>query len=153
MPSPTGNLDPDRPCLLCQPTSLKPGWTSLEVSLTAGTGTACTKGHRETCTTLWNSWEATKRGRGIRQHATSSMLLASSRVNTGEPGALRKQHDIGGSVNSVHQECWNSPVHTGLSLPVMAWKPRKRRGSGACREKASKDETLSYLDVSVSRIW
>ena len=66
--------------------------------------------------------------------------------------ALRKQHDIGGSVNSVHQECWNSPVHTGLSLPVMAWKPRKRRGSGACREKASKDETLSYLDVSVSRI-
>jgi len=21
------------------------------------------------------------------------------------------------SVNSVHQECWNPPVHTGLSLP------------------------------------
>ena len=57
------------------------------------------------------------------------------------------------SVNLVHQECWNSPVHTGLSLPVMAWKLRKRRGSGACREKASQDETLSYLDVSVSRTW
>src|SRR5467141_3168295 len=40
------------------------------------------------------------------------------------------------SVNAVYQECWNAPVHTGLSLPAMAWKPRKRRGSEACREKA-----------------
>jgi hypothetical protein len=45
-------------------------------------------------------------------------------------------------VDLVHQECWNSPVHTGLSLPVMAWKPRKRRGSVACREKAPKGEAL-----------
>src|SRR6266705_3928747 len=29
------NLDPDIPCLRCQPTSLKPGWTSLEVRPTA----------------------------------------------------------------------------------------------------------------------
>src|SRR5712691_10167799 len=49
------------------------------------------------------------------------------------------------SVNAVHQECWNSPVHTGLSLPAMAWKPRKRRGSEACREKAPKGETLYHL--------
>jgi hypothetical protein len=46
------------------------------------------------------------------------------------------------SADQVCQECWNSPVHTGLSLPVMAWKPRKRRGSVACRQKASKDEAL-----------
>jgi hypothetical protein len=57
------------------------------------------------------------------------------------------------SADSVYQECWNSPVHTGLSLPVMAWKPRKRRGSVACREKALKGETLYHLGVSVSRIW
>src|SRR6266851_6538272 len=83
--SPTGNLDPDIPCLICQPTSLKPGWTRLEVRPTACTGAACTKGHRQTCTTLCNSWEATKRGRGIRQHATYSILLESYTVNTGEP--------------------------------------------------------------------
>src|SRR5262245_50087081 len=34
----------------------------------------------------------------------------------------------------------------------MAWKPRKRRGSGACRDKALKGETLYHLSVSVSRI-
>jgi hypothetical protein len=55
-------------------------------------------------------------------------------------------------VNAVHQECWHAPGHTGLSLPVMAWKPRKRRGSGACREKAPTGETLYHLEVSGSRI-
>ena len=57
------------------------------------------------------------------------------------------------SVDSGYQECWNSPVHTGLSLPVMAWKPRKRRGSAACQDKAPKGETLSYLRVSVRHVW
>src|SRR5712691_9806316 len=56
------------------------------------------------------------------------------------------------SVDSVYQECWNAPVHTGLSLPVRAWKPRKRRGSGACRDKAPTGETLSHRGVRVSRI-
>jgi hypothetical protein len=57
------------------------------------------------------------------------------------------------SVDLVDQECWNPPVHTGLSLPVMAWKPRKRWGSGACRDKAPTGETLEHRGVSVSRIW
>src|SRR5436190_14529810 len=38
-----------------------------------------------------NSWEATKRGRGIRQHATYSILLESSTVNTGEPARDGKE--------------------------------------------------------------
>src|SRR6266566_2065214 len=35
----------------------------------------------------------------------------------------------------------------------MAWKPRKRRGSAACQDKAPKGETLSYLRVSVRHVW
>ena len=54
-------------------------------------------------------------------------------------------------MNAVHQECWNAPVHTGFSLPAMAWKPRKRRGSAACRDKALQGETLYPLSVSGSR--
>jgi len=45
-------------------------------------------------------------------------------------------------VNEVHQDCWRILYTPDLSLPVMARRSRKGEGSVACREKASKDETL-----------
>jgi hypothetical protein len=127
VPSPTGNLDPDIPCVLGQPTELKPGWIRLAVRPTAWTGAACTKGHRYTCTTLCHSWEATKRGRGIRQHATSSLLLASSRVNTGEPARDGKE---GG------EEAGGNPDETPRPHRQSNGAEESERGKAASRAKA-----------------
>src|SRR5712692_3492879 len=78
--------------------------------------------------------------------ASRFFTLLSPSLPIASPGGAGRIRDLekGNSytLNLAHQECWNAPVHTGLSLPVMAWKPRKRRGSGACREKAPTGETL-----------
>ena len=39
------------------------------------------------------------------------------------------------------------------AMPARAWTSRKRRGSGACQDKASQGKTLYALDGSVSRLW
>ena len=111
--------------------------------------------HRSTLTYPVHTLGSHKEWKGFGETAPPKSIRLSLTYRTRESlvRCVSSMISMSESVNSVHQECWNAPGHTGLSLPVMAWKPRKRRGSGACREKASQDETLSYLDVSVSRIW
>jgi hypothetical protein len=49
------------------------------------------------------------------------------RVPVYRVGALRKQRESQ-SVNSVHQECWNSPVHTRLIPASNGLKTSKEAG-------------------------
>ncbi len=127
VPSPTGHLAPARPGVRWQPTARKPGWTSREGRATAWTGAAGPQGPRATCPTLGNSGEATQRGRGMRQPATSSMLLASSLVNTGEPAR---------DVKAGGAEAWGNPDATPRPTRQSKRAEASAGGEGAHRAKA-----------------
>ena len=133
VPSPTGHLAPARPGVRWQPTARKPGWTSREGRATAWTGAAGTQGPRAPCPTLGHSGEATQRGRGMRQPATSSMLLASSLVHTGEPARDVKAGD-GGMGKPRRTSKAHQAVNEGRGV-----RGRGRRAQGEGPEGAGRE--------------
>jgi len=63
-------------------------------------------------------------------------------VNASRACALHKQHDTSSeSVDSVYPGVLDSPVHTGLSLPVMLGN-LERGGEWSMPGQGTQDETL-----------